>query len=98
MLVADALKEHDLVARIHFCNWFLQSVYDGEVDPQFVFFSSEAWFSLHGEVNSQNSWYWSAENPGLFHKLPLYDEKFDVWCAMSEHCEISTISSKNSRE
>jgi hypothetical protein len=55
--VVHALKEHDPVARIHFCNWFLQSVHDGEVDPQLAFFFDEAWFSLVGEVNSQNSRY-----------------------------------------
>jgi hypothetical protein len=31
--VVHALKEHDPVARIHFYNWFLQSVHDGVVDP-----------------------------------------------------------------
>jgi hypothetical protein len=60
--LVDAWKEHDPVARIHFCNWFLQSVYDGEVDPQLVFFSSEALVSLRGKVNSQNGRYWSAES------------------------------------
>jgi hypothetical protein len=55
--VVDTLMEHDPVARIHFCNWFLQSLHDGQVDPQLVFLSNEVWFSLHGEVNSQNSRY-----------------------------------------
>jgi hypothetical protein len=32
--VVHALKERDPVARIRFCNWFLQSVHDGVVDPQ----------------------------------------------------------------
>jgi hypothetical protein len=58
------LKEHHEAAGIHFCNWFLQSARDGKVDLQLVFFSVEAWLSLNGEVNSQ-TWYWSAENPGL---------------------------------
>jgi hypothetical protein len=77
------LKEHDPVARIHFCNWFHQSVHDGEVDPQLVFFSYKPWFSLCGEVNSQNNQFWSAENPGLIHELPLHGEKTGVWCVMS---------------
>jgi hypothetical protein len=42
---------------------------EGGVDTQLVLFSDEAWFSLCGEVNSQNSRYWSAENPGLTHEL-----------------------------
>jgi hypothetical protein len=37
-----AWKEHDPVARIHFANWFLQSVYEGEV-IQLLFFTKEGW-------------------------------------------------------
>jgi hypothetical protein len=37
--IVHALKEHDLIARVHFCNWFLWSVHDGEVNPQSVFFT-----------------------------------------------------------
>jgi hypothetical protein len=84
------LKEHDPVARIHFCNWFLQSVYDGEVDSQLVFFSSEAKFSLHGGVNYQNS-HWSAEDPGLFTNSLFMTKKIGVRCAMNACCEISTV-------
>jgi hypothetical protein len=51
------------------------SLHDGEADPQLAFFSHDALFSLWGEVNSQNNHYWSAENPGFIHQLPLDDEK-----------------------
>jgi hypothetical protein len=68
-----------------FSNWFLQSIYDGEVDTQLVFFSDEAWFSLFREVNSQNNQYWSEKNPRFIHKLPLHDEKIGIWCAISAH-------------
>ena len=63
-------------------NWCPRSVHDREVDPQFMFFSDEAWFSLHGELNFQNTRYWNAENPGLTHEYPPHDEIF-VWCTMS---------------
>jgi hypothetical protein len=92
--VVDALKEHNPVSRIHFYNWFLQSLYDGEVDPQLVVFSSGTWFSLRGEVNYQNSRYWSAGNLEFIHELPLHDEKICVWCATSARRESSTISGK----
>jgi hypothetical protein len=36
--VVHAFKEHDPVARINFCDWFLQPVHDGKTDPQLVFF------------------------------------------------------------
>jgi hypothetical protein len=74
------LKEHDVVVRINFCDWFLRSVHDREVDPQLVFYSVEAWFSLCGEVNSQNNQYWCAENPRFINELPLHDERIGVWC------------------
>jgi hypothetical protein len=75
-MAVHALKKHDPVSRISFCNWFLQSVHNGEVDAWSVSFPYEAWFSLYGEVYSQNSLYSSAENPGLIHELPLHDESF----------------------
>ena len=75
----DALKEHDLVAEIRFCNWSLQSAYNGIVDQHLVFFSNEVWFSSCGEMNSGNSRYWRAEYSGRVHELPLHDGKIVVW-------------------
>jgi hypothetical protein len=46
------------------------------------FFSDEAWFSLRGEVNSQNNRFWSAENPGCIQESPLHDERIGFWCAI----------------
>jgi hypothetical protein len=68
---------------LNFCNWFLWSVYDGEGDPQLLFFPDEAWFSLHGKLNSQNNRYWSAENPRFIYELPLHDKRIAVRCAIS---------------
>jgi hypothetical protein len=79
------LKEHNPVVRINFCNWFHRSVHDGEVDPQLVFFSDEAWFSLCGEVISQNNQYWSAENTRLIHEFLIHGKKIGVWYAISAH-------------
>jgi hypothetical protein len=45
--------------------------------------SDEAWFHLSGHVNSQNTRYWSAENPPNLHQFPLHDQKIGVWCAVS---------------
>jgi hypothetical protein len=36
-------------------------------------------------VNSQNNWYWSAENPRIIHK------KIGVWCAISARRMIGPI-------
>jgi len=78
-LVFFSYKEHDLAARIQFCNQFLQSKHNGKVDLRLLFFSYKACFSLHREVNSKNSQYWSAENPGLIHELLFHDEKIGIW-------------------
>ena len=44
--------------RVRFCNWVLENVNSGELDAK-DFFSDEAWFYLHGQVCSQNYWYYS---------------------------------------
>jgi len=48
-----------------------------------IFFSNEAWFHLHGEVNSRNSRYWSLHNLWLIHEVPIHDFKIGVWCNVS---------------
>jgi hypothetical protein len=35
------LQPRDPASRIHFCSWFLQSVVEGEIDPQLPFFSDK---------------------------------------------------------
>jgi hypothetical protein len=60
--VVQALQPRDSASRINFCNWFLQTVHEGEVDPHLTSFSEEAWFHFHGHVSSQNNWYWSSVN------------------------------------
>jgi hypothetical protein len=44
--VIHALQPRDPACRVHFCSWFLQSVIEGEIDPQLTFFSDEASFHL----------------------------------------------------
>jgi len=53
-----------------FCSRLIRSIYNGEVYPQVLFLSDEAWLSLCGEVKSQSSGCWSTENPGIVHELP----------------------------
>jgi hypothetical protein len=48
-----------------------------------MFFFGEAWFHLSGYVNSQNSRFWSSENPLFFHEVPLHSRKIGCWCAIS---------------
>jgi hypothetical protein len=62
--VINALQLHNPASRSHFCNWFLQSVMECEINLQLTFFSDEAWFP-----------YWSLQNPHLTHKVLLYPVK-----------------------
>ena len=81
--VVHQLLPTDDAGRRNFCNWYLQAIHDGVVDPMLVFFSDETWFHLSGYVNSQNNRFWSLENPHNIHEVPLHDVKIGVWCAIS---------------
>jgi hypothetical protein len=50
--VIHALQPRDLGSKVHFCSWFLQSVFKGEINPQLTFFSDEGWFHLPGHINT----------------------------------------------
>jgi hypothetical protein len=71
------------LAGFNLYSWFLQSVFEGEIDPQLTFFSDEVWFHLHGYINTQNNRYWSSQNPHLTHEVLLHPVKFGVWCVVS---------------
>jgi hypothetical protein len=77
------LNQPDYAARIHFCNWLLQNVHDGLMDPQLLFITDEAWFYISGRVNMQNVRIWSNEIPHVIQQMPLHSEKIGVWCTVS---------------
>jgi hypothetical protein len=81
--VVHELKQPDFAARIHICNWLLQNVHDGILDPQLLFMTNEAWFHVCGHVNAQNVRICSDDNPHAIHQVPLRSEKVGVWCALS---------------
>jgi hypothetical protein len=76
--VVHELKQPDFAARIRFCNWLLQNVHDGIVDPQLLFMTDEAWFHVSGRVSVQNVRTWSVDNPHAIHQVPLHSEKVGV--------------------
>jgi hypothetical protein len=63
--------------------WLLSSIHAGLLDPFQYIMSDEVWFLLSGHINSQNTQYWTVENPHLVHEQPLQNQKIGVWCAVS---------------
>jgi hypothetical protein len=51
--VIHTLQPRDPACRVHFCSWFLQSVFEAETVLQLELFSDEAWFHLQGYINMQ---------------------------------------------
>jgi hypothetical protein len=85
------IKHVDYEKRARFCNWFINHVHDGLLDPKLTFFTDEANFNLSGYVNSQNNRYWISENPHVLIQLPLYDQKVGVRCVISANRIIGPI-------
>jgi hypothetical protein len=86
-MVVQQLQEVDIVKRVNYCMWLLNSICAGLLDPFQYIMSDEAWFYLSGHVNSQNTRYWAVENPHLVHEQPLQDQKNQclVCCVMDVH-------------
>jgi len=47
------------------------------------YFLDKTWFTLNGNVNSQNNIYWCFKNPHAFHEVAVHDLKVGIWCAVS---------------
>jgi hypothetical protein len=52
IIQVQVTEEGDYGRRTHFCNWFLQAVHDGVLDPRLTFFTDGAWFHLSGYINA----------------------------------------------
>jgi hypothetical protein len=77
--VCHELKEIDKEKRMRYCRWFRQFVRNGVDILDNEFLSDATWFHLSGCVNSQNSRFWSSENPHLFHEVPLHSQQIGCW-------------------
>ena len=85
------LKLPDKDKRLQYCRWLLSMVEEGCLDPLLYFMLDEVRFHLSGYVNSQNTCYWSSENPHVIHETRLHDLKIGVWCAVSGTKIVSPI-------
>jgi hypothetical protein len=86
-----ALQPCNPASRVHLCSWFLQSVVEGENDPQLALLYDEAWFHLNGSINSQNNHYWSSQNPHLTHEVLLHPVKVGVWYVVSAKMIVAPV-------
>lgn len=90
----------DTGARQNFATWALEQM---QRNPQWllnVMWTDEAHFSLHGDVNTQNSRIWATSNPREYQSQPLHSPHITVWCGFTasfilgpfffeEHCPVS---------
>jgi hypothetical protein len=84
MTCVQELRQEDKAKRVCYCTWLLQTIVSGLLDPLLYIMSDKAWFHLSGHVNSQNTRYWSVDNPNTIHQQDLHDKKkIGVWCAVS---------------
>lgn len=77
------LQTGDTAARETFAKWALARM---ESDPQWlfnVFWTDEAHFTLHGDVNTQNTRIWATSNPREYTTTPLQPAKVTVWCGFT---------------
>jgi hypothetical protein len=81
----------DWEARSRYCRWFQESVANGILDPELLFFSDEAWFTLKGNVNSLNNIYWCSKNSPVVPEVHSHDPKVGVWCAVSARKVIGPV-------
>ena len=83
--VVHALKPIDCQRRVEHANNLLD-ILDHRPDfLQFLMFSDEAHFELHGHVNNQNFRYWDRMRPANFHRsCPLHSPRLTVWAGISK--------------
>jgi hypothetical protein len=90
--VVPEIKPVGYEKRVRFCNWFINRVHDGLLDPKLIFFTGDANFNLSGYVNSRNNKYWSKiENVHALIQLLIYCQKIGVWREISANRIIGPI-------
>lgn len=78
------LEENDDMRRLDFCLWIGENIFRERRFVENIIFSDEATFNTNGTVSSQNSRYWSHNNPHFrIQCRRQYSKKINVWCAIS---------------
>lgn len=78
-----SLLPRDKDIRLDFCFWMMGHFEDDRNLPKKILFSDEATFTTNGIFSSQNSRYWSTENPHWAVECRSQtSEKINVWCGI----------------
>lgn len=77
------LNEDDPDRRLDFCERFMAFIDGGQIPLEWVLFSDEATFTLHGHVNRHNCRYWADENPHWMRESHTQrPQKTNVWAGI----------------
>lgn len=68
-------------AKIKYWQRFQESVFNGLLDQELIFYFDKEWFTLNSYANSQNNRHWTTDNHHAVHEVPLHDLKSGVWCS-----------------
>lgn len=83
MQSVQELNEEDFDRRLEFCEQMMGLIDGGQIFTEWILFSDEATFTLHGHVNRQNCRYWSNENPHWMRECHTqHPQKTNVWAGI----------------
>lgn len=71
----------DCEAKVRYWQGFQESVFNGLLDQELIFYFDKEWFTLNSYANSQNNRHWSTDYHPTVHEVPLHDLINGVWCA-----------------
>lgn len=81
--MVQELSEDDFDRRVEFCEIMMQMINDDPLLLNNIIFSDEATFQLNGQVNRQNSRYWSDDNPHWMRDTHTqHPQKVNVWAGI----------------
>ncbi|KAJ8909340.1 hypothetical protein NQ315_003285 [Exocentrus adspersus] len=92
MTPVQELLDDDSDRRVEFCESMMNFINDGQILPDWILFSDEAIFTLHGEVNRQNCRYYAETNPHwIVEQHTQHRAKLNVWAGVIEDRIIGPI-------
>ena len=96
--VHHSITEADCEERLAFCTWLKQKCDMSNRFINNIWFSDEAHFHLHGQVNRQNYRFWGRTPPDEVLEKPLHSSKVTVWCALSSQGIIGPFVFEDQKE